>query len=87
MNKRIALRVDSKGRIQVPKDIRQELGIREEVSAIIKDGVMIVEPVESILDRLAKSVKFNYSSVESAMPKLRRAAEKQLFDETSRSSS
>lgn len=86
MNKRIALKVDSKGRIQVPKDVRQELGIREEVSAIIQGGVMIVEPVESILDRLGKSVKFNYSSVETALPRLRKAAEKQLLDEVSRSS-
>jgi len=81
--KRIALKVDSKGRIQIPKDIRQELGIREQVSATIEGGVMKVEPVESILDRLAKSVKFNYSSIESALPKLRKAAERQLRKELS----
>lgn len=83
MKRRLALKVDPKGRIQIPKEIRQELGIRDEVSATIEDGVMKVEPVESILNRLSQSVKFNYSGVEAALPSLRKAAEKQLLKEIS----
>ncbi len=83
MKRRLALKVDQKGRIQIPKEIRQELGIIEEVSATIEDGVMKVEPIESILDRLSRSVKFNYGGVEAALPNLRKAAEKQLLKEIS----
>jgi AbrB family looped-hinge helix DNA binding protein len=54
----IALKIDSKGWIQLPKDIRDSLGIRKEVSATIEDGIVTIEPVDTILNRLSKSVKF-----------------------------
>jgi AbrB family looped-hinge helix DNA binding protein len=81
--KRIALKVDSKGRIQIPKDVREELGIKKEVSATIENGMVKIEPIESILDRLSKTVQFKYSSVETALPRLRKAAERQLLKEVS----
>jgi AbrB family looped-hinge helix DNA binding protein len=51
--KRLALKVDSKGRIQVPKELREQLGIRKKVSVKIENGTMTIEPVERIFDRLA----------------------------------
>jgi len=81
--KRLALRVDSKGRIQVPRELREQLGIRKEVSVKIEDGTMIIEPVESIFDRLAKEVTFNFKSVGTELPKLRKAAEEELLRRTS----
>ena len=80
--KRLALKVDSKGRIQIPKDVREELGIRKEVSATIEDGYVTIEPVERIFDRLATQVRFNFKSIEKDLPKLRRAAEEELFKKT-----
>ncbi len=77
--KRIALKVDSKGRIQVPKQIREELGIRKEVSATIENGIVKIEPVENILDRLSKNVGFKFKGVTTNMPKLRRTAESELL--------
>lgn len=37
-----------------------------------------MEPVESLLNRIAKEVDFNFKSVEEEMPKLRKAAEREL---------
>src|SRR2546426_6985543 len=76
--RRLALKVDSKGRIQIPKEIREELGIGNEVSASIQDGIVTIEPVEHIFDRLSREVRFNFKGVEESMPKLRRAAEEEL---------
>ena len=81
--KRFSFRVDSKGRIQIPKEVREELGIRDAVSAVVEDGVMTVEPVERIFDRLASEVRFNLKSVVEDLPRLRRAAEEELLKQAS----
>jgi AbrB family looped-hinge helix DNA binding protein len=81
--KRLSLKVDSKGRIQIPKDVREELGIKNEVSARIEEGVVRIEPVEGILDRLSRRVRFNFKSVEEDLPKLRKAAERELLKHAS----
>jgi AbrB family looped-hinge helix DNA binding protein len=83
MMKRLLLKVDSKGRIQIPKKIRERLRIGDEVSATIDDKRIIFEPTEHILDRLAKEVKFNFKSVHKDMPKLRKAAERELLKQVS----
>ncbi len=75
--------MDSKGRIQIPKKIRQELGIREAVTATIENGTMNIEPVEKILDRLSGLIRFKYASIETILPELRKVAEKQLMKEVS----
>jgi AbrB family looped-hinge helix DNA binding protein len=81
--KRIALKVDSKGRIQIPKKLRDELGIRDGVSVSIEDGSITIEPVERIFDRLAAEVRFNFKSVVEELPGLRRTAEEELFKQIS----
>jgi AbrB family looped-hinge helix DNA binding protein len=81
--KRLALKVDSKGRIQVPKELREQLGIRREVSVKIENGTMTIEPVERIFDRLAGEVRFNFKSVAAELPKLRKAAEEELLKQAS----
>lgn len=81
----LILKVDPKGRIQVPKKILDELGIGREVRAMIEDRVVKIEPVVRIRERLAKTVKFHYTSVERSLPKLRKAAERQLLKEISQS--
>lgn len=77
--KRVALRVDSKGRIQVPKELREQLGIRKEVTVKIENGTMTIEPVERVFDRLASEVRFNFKSVAEDLPRLRKAAEDELL--------
>lgn len=77
--KRLSLKVDSKGRIQIPSGVRQELGIKSEVSASVENGGVRIEPIEGLYDRLSKEVRFNFGSVERDMLKLRKAAEKELL--------
>jgi AbrB family looped-hinge helix DNA binding protein len=79
--KRLGLKVDSKGRIHIPKDLREQLGIRNEVSVEINEGKVTIEPVERIFDRLAAGVRFNFKSVVRELPKLRDAAEKELLEQ------
>jgi AbrB family looped-hinge helix DNA binding protein len=81
--KRLGLKVDSKGRIQVPKELRQELGIGKEVSVRIEGGTMTIEPVERLFDRLASEVRFNFKSVATELPRLRKAAEEELLKQSS----
>jgi len=81
--KRLALKVDSKGRIQVPKELREELGIGKEVSVRIEGGTMTIEPVERVFDRIASEVRFNFKSVATGLPKLRKAAEEELLKQAS----
>jgi AbrB family looped-hinge helix DNA binding protein len=76
--RKLALKVDPKGRIQIPKEVREELGIRENVSATVEDGMLTIEPVERIFDRLSREVRFNFKSVAKDLPELRKAAEKEL---------
>ncbi len=77
--RRVALRVDEKGRIQTPKEIREELGIRTEANVTIDAGRATIEPVERIYDRLATEVRFNFEGVIRDLPNLRRSAEKELL--------
>jgi AbrB family looped-hinge helix DNA binding protein len=81
--KRLVLKVDSKGRVQIPKEVRKKLGIRNEVSATVEDGSVTIEPVARVLDRLANEVRFNFKSVEESLPKLRRTAEDELLKQIS----
>jgi hypothetical protein len=81
--KRLSLKGASKGIIQITKKVREEPGIRNEVSAKIEDRVMRIEPVESVLDRLKKQVTFNFKSVEEDLPKLRKATERELIKHAS----
>lgn len=77
--KKLSLKVDSKGRIQIPRDVRQELGIKGEVSASVENGGVRIEPIEGLYDRFSREVEFKFGGVERDMPKLRRAAEKELL--------
>ena len=81
--KRLVLKVDSKGRVQIPKEVRKKLGIKNEVSATVEDGSVTIEPVARVLDRLANEVRFNFKSVEESLPKLRRTAEDELLKQIS----
>jgi len=81
--KRIAIRVDSKGRLLIPKSVREQLGIGKEVTVTLEDGKMTIEPVERIYERLATNVKFNFANIADEIPRLRKAAEEELFKRTS----
>ncbi len=75
------LRVDEKGRIQIPKKIRERLGIKKTVKASVKGRSLIIEAQEDPWDEMARVVKTRFKDVEKELPSLRKAAEKQFFKE------
>lgn len=76
------LTIDSKGRIQVPKKLRERLGVKKTVKARISDNKLIIEPSRDPLEELADQVDFTFTSILEELPTLRRAVEKQLIKET-----
>jgi len=71
------LRVDDKGRIFIPKEIRSILNIGSIVSARIEDGKLIIEPVRDPIDLLTSSVIRGTVDVENEISELRKAALKE----------
>jgi len=51
------LKVDERGRIVIPSEIRKKMGIRKTVRLHIEEGKIILEPAEDPLDKLSKLVK------------------------------
>ncbi len=72
------LRVDEKGRIQVPKKIRERLGIKRTVKASVKGHSLVIEAEDDPWEELARIVKTRFKDVEKELPALRKAAEEQL---------
>ncbi len=72
------LNVDEKGRIQVPKKIRERLGIKHTVKASVRGRSLIIEAEEDPLEELASIIKTRFTDFEKEMPAMRKAAEEQL---------
>ncbi len=72
------LSVDEKGRLQIPKKIRQRTGIARRVKAQVTESGILIEPSEDPLERLSGMVEFGFRSVRESLPSLRKAAERQL---------
>ena len=55
----IVVRVDRKGRVVIPKDLREKVGIREGslVQVRVEGGRVVIEPVGSIAIKYYASVK------------------------------
>ena len=68
------LRVDSKGRILIPSEVRSMLNIKGVVRARIEDGKLIIEPIKDPIDLLVSSVVRGTTDVEKEIRGLRRAA-------------
>jgi len=75
------LTVDSKGRIHVPKKLRERLGLKKIAKATISDNKLVIEPASDPLDELAAQLDFTFISIADELPSLRRVAEKQLVKE------
>lgn len=77
-----AFKMDRKGRILIPKEVRDKLGIKPgQVSGKIAGQALLIESNSNIFDKLAGLTKCNFQSVEKALPHLRKTAEKQLMRE------
>jgi hypothetical protein len=80
-DERVSAKSTRKGIIQVPRGLREERGIRKEVSVRTEGGAKTIEPVERVFDRLAGEARFNFKSVATELPKLRKTAEEELLKE------
>ena len=72
------LRVDPKGRIVVPSDLRRALNLRAAVKARVEDGRLVIEPVVRPLERLMEAMGEGTSDVEREIRGLRSTAEGRL---------
>ncbi len=74
------LRVDNKGRILIPKEIRSLLNIGSIVSARVENGKLIIEPIKDPIDLLTSSVIRGTENVEVEIEELRQIALKEARD-------
>lgn len=74
------LEMDQKGRIHIPKELRDKLGLKpgRPISGKVEDQTLLIEPQSDIFDRLASLTKCNFESVAKSLPRLRKTAERQL---------
>jgi len=70
------LQMDEKGRLHIPKEIRDRLGLKagQVLKGRVEGHALVLEPTTSVFDRLAASVKCNFSDLEESLPELRRVS-------------
>ena len=73
------LRVDEKGRILIPSEVRSMLNVKGAVRVRIERGKLIIEPIKDPIDLLTSSVIRGTIDVEKQIRKLRKAALKEAI--------
>ena len=74
----LLLKVDEKGRILIPRALREKLGIGRLVRARVEEGPIVIEPVGDPLELLERAVVKGTEDVEREIGELRRIAEAEL---------
>ena len=77
----VMVKVDRKGRIVIPSNIRRQFNIKNLVKIIVKEGEITLKPVEDPLKSLEKLVVKGTTDVEKDIQRLRRVAERELQKE------
>ncbi|MCD6444411.1 AbrB/MazE/SpoVT family DNA-binding domain-containing protein [Candidatus Bathyarchaeota archaeon] len=77
----VTVKVDRKGRIVIPSNIRRQFNIKNLVKIIVKEGEITLKPVEDPLKSLEKLVVKGTTDVEKDIQRLRRVAERELQKE------
>lgn len=65
------LKVDNKGRILIPSEVRSMLNIKGAVYARVEDGRLIIEPIKDPIDVLTSSVIRGTKDVEKEIKEIR----------------
>ncbi|MEM5868100.1 MAG: AbrB/MazE/SpoVT family DNA-binding domain-containing protein [Candidatus Aenigmatarchaeota archaeon] len=78
---KIILRVDEKGRVLIPSNIRKQLNIKNIVEISVKEGEVVLKPVEDPLKSLEKLVVKGTRDVEKEIREMRKVAERELQKE------
>ena len=77
----ITVKVDRRGRIVIPSNIRRRFNIRNIVKIVVKDEEIVLKPVEDPLESLKKLVLKGTTDVEKEIRRLRKVAEHELQKE------
>lgn len=77
----VTVKVDRKGRIVIPSNIRRQFNIKNIVKIIVKEGEITLKPVEDPLKSLEKLVIKGTTDVEKEIQRLHRIAERELQKE------
>jgi len=77
----VTVKVDRKGRIVIPSNIRRQFNIKNIVKIIVKEGEITLKPVEDPLKSLEKLVVKGTTDVEKEIQRLHRIAERELQKE------
>jgi len=77
----VTLKVDEKGRVVIPSQIRKQLKIKNTVKISVKEGEITLKPMEDPLTSLEKLVVKGTTDVQKDIRRLRRVAERQLQKE------
>ncbi len=75
----LILKIDSKGRILIPADIRESLGFKRAVRARVEEGKLVLEPLGDPLKELTSTVIKGSRDIEREIVGFRRIAEKEAL--------
>ena len=75
----ISLKVDEKGRVQIPKDVRDQLGIEGDVVAEQKEHSLELKPKKKIKDPLAFLASLNIKTDKTPL-EMKREAQQAMMD-------
>ena len=73
-------KIDKKGRVVIPAEVRKELGLTKLVKIRIENGKAVLEPLEDPLKSLERIVVKGTSDVEKDIRRLRKVAERKLSE-------
>ena len=77
----VTVKIDRKGRIVIPTNIRRQFNIKNVVKIIVKEGEITLKPVEDPLKSIEKLVIKGTTDVEREIQRLHRIAERELQKE------
>jgi len=77
----VTVKIDRKGRIVIPSNIRRQFNIKNVVKIIVKEGEITLKPVEDPLKSIEKLVIKGTTDVEREIQRLHRIAERELQKE------
>jgi len=74
----LLLKVDEKGRITIPSEIRRKLGIKGYVKIQVAGDKLVIEPVRNPLEKLMELVVDSSGNIEEDIRVFRRKEEEKL---------
>jgi len=71
----LILKLNDKGRILIPANIRKALKIKNAVKVIVKNNELIIKPIEDPIEALTKTIIKGSTDIEKEIREFRRIAE------------